>query len=303
MMKLADYLFRITGSSEFGDYWEDNLINGILAQGYVKHEGIYQNLDDIHAKYKIVTYYLPMKAGSKKKWGSENDHFWCCHCTLLNAHSFHNNSVYYHNKDVVYINQFINSKLELEIEGRKIFIQQDDYNLYGDTIRILPEAYETEEKPDHIRRHIKIENNESISFILKIRHPKWCSRIASCKINGTKEKLEIDEQGFLNAKIDGSCDLVVDFPKKIRTIKLPGSDSMFAFKDGPTTLVGLVDKEVKLKGNYTKPEEIITVEGVRSWNNWTSMYKTINQNIGFSLIPIKDVVDQEYTMYFPIENK
>ena len=61
MVRLADYLFRFTGESAYLDYIEKNLYNGFLAQ---------QN------KYTgMPAYFLPMKAGGVKKWGSKTRDF------------------------------------------------------------------------------------------------------------------------------------------------------------------------------------------------------------------------------------
>lgn len=73
MVRLADYLYRFTGESEYLDYIEKNLYNGFLAQQN-KFTG-------------MPAYFLPMKSGSVKKWGSKTHDFWCCHGTTVQAHT------------------------------------------------------------------------------------------------------------------------------------------------------------------------------------------------------------------------
>ena len=73
MMRLADYLLRWTGDASYDDYWERNLYNGSLAQQ--------------HPETGMVTYFLPLRSGSTKKWGTPTDDFWCCHGTLIQAHT------------------------------------------------------------------------------------------------------------------------------------------------------------------------------------------------------------------------
>jgi len=55
MVRLADFLFRWSGAAEFADYTERNLYNGFLAQ---QHPGTGQ-----------ITYWLPLDAGARKRWG------------------------------------------------------------------------------------------------------------------------------------------------------------------------------------------------------------------------------------------
>ena len=76
MMRLADYLFRWTGDVKYADYIERNLYNGILAQ---------QN-----PQTGMINYFLALEPGSKKVWGSETHDFWCCHGSLVQAHTTHN---------------------------------------------------------------------------------------------------------------------------------------------------------------------------------------------------------------------
>ena len=54
MIRLADYLLRWTGDAVYGDYIEQNIYNGLFAQGYWEADG------------GVVTYYLPLAAGSQK---------------------------------------------------------------------------------------------------------------------------------------------------------------------------------------------------------------------------------------------
>ena len=73
MMHLSEYLLRWTGDASYDDYWERNLYNGTLAQQ--------------HPETGMVTYFLPLRSGSAKKWGTPTEDFWCCQGTLIQAHT------------------------------------------------------------------------------------------------------------------------------------------------------------------------------------------------------------------------
>src|SRR5450830_988709 len=85
MIRLADVLFRRTGQVAYLDYIERNLVNGILAQ---------QN-----PVSGMVTYFLPLEGGARKVWGSPTEDFWCCHGTLVQAHTRHSSLVFYADDD------------------------------------------------------------------------------------------------------------------------------------------------------------------------------------------------------------
>ena len=81
MMRLADCLLRWTGDPCYADYWERNLWNGILAQQ--------------HPDTGMISYFLPFYAGAEKVWGTPTEDFWCCHGTLVQAHTIHTNHIWY----------------------------------------------------------------------------------------------------------------------------------------------------------------------------------------------------------------
>ncbi len=95
MMRLCEYLLRWTGAAEYADYYERNLYNGIFAQGYWQGRNRNMLCEPQTPPTGLITYYLPLAVGSQKKWGSELEHFWCCHCTLLQANAIFNEGIYY----------------------------------------------------------------------------------------------------------------------------------------------------------------------------------------------------------------
>lgn len=100
MVRTASYLYKWTGNTEYADYIERNLYNGFLAQ---------QN-----AQTGMPTYFLPLSAGSRKKWGSKTRDFWCCHGTMVQAQSIYADLIYYEDpeSDKLIISQYIPSRIE-----------------------------------------------------------------------------------------------------------------------------------------------------------------------------------------------
>ena len=95
-----------------------------------------------------MAYYLPLSTGSVKKWGSETEDFWCCHCTLLQANAFHHRAIYYQDGDVLTAAQYLPSETSFDIDGHRVHVRQTE-GVSADTIRITPEAYTQHERPEY----------------------------------------------------------------------------------------------------------------------------------------------------------
>lgn len=306
MMMLAEFLFRWTGERRYADYWEKNLYNGIFAQGYWQQHTIFQLKDPIKPKEGLVTYYLPLAAGSKKKWGSETEDFWCCHCTLLQANAVHNRSIYYIKDDTVTVAQYIPSKTSFVIDGREILLIQTIGHDTGETIRILPQVYKNQCRPDSFLSTIKINIDEggAKDFTLSVRVPAWITGDACVRINGAAISGALNDRGFIDIhKSWSSGDIVtVELPKGIYCEPLPDRKDTVAFMEGPVVLAGLCDHEHMLFGDIHHPETMLAVEDERMWNSWNNYFKTVNQPVGIKFKPLYEIGDEAYTVYFQVKN-
>ncbi len=65
MMRVADFLFRVTGESKYMDYYELNLYNGIMAQAYWKGNFTHGQASE-HPDSALLTYFLPLRSGAHR---------------------------------------------------------------------------------------------------------------------------------------------------------------------------------------------------------------------------------------------
>ena len=100
MIRLAEFLFRQTKKPEYMHYIEYNVANGICAQTYWQGDS-YKNSPN----HGLLTYFLPMKAGSKKDWAGERDSFFCCHGTMVQVNAAWNRRIFYQNGEELYVTQ------------------------------------------------------------------------------------------------------------------------------------------------------------------------------------------------------
>lgn len=302
MMRLADYMLRWTGDSTFADYWERGLYNGIFAQGYWQERIFHINANEPHP-VTTVAYYLPMNPGAVKEWGSEFDHFWCCHCTLLQANAIHHESIYYQQDDALYVAQYIPSTVKFELGGISGQLTMDEDPMTGGSMMGDAEVNRRVLRRPHCNAvTIRLSMERPQEFALKLRLPDWLDGNAEIRINGEAVAYE-QEGGFAILKRKWKdTELSVILPKKLRCIPLPDDPDMVAFVDGPACLAGLVDEEHLLYGNPDAPEHsLLTADNEREWQKWLGGWKTYHQPFGIRFKPLHEIGHERYTLYFPVK--
>ena len=289
MIRLADYLFRWTGEAAYADYIERNLYNGILAQ---------QN-----AKTGMVSYYLPLEAGAKKVWGSPTYDFWCCHGTLVQAHTIHNAYIYYAHDNEIAVCQYIPSILKTEQNGTAVTIQQSTIFTPGGSVYNPADMTGDRHRPDAWGVNFQITCEQPTEFTLKLRLPGWLSDKAFVLVNGQRIMVhELGASTFLSIKRVWGHDIIsLVLPKQLTAQALPDMPDMCAFVDGPIVLAGLCDEERLLIGRKDDASTLLVPHNERQWGFWQPNYRTRNQAFGLRFKPLYDVVDEAYTVYFPIQ--
>lgn len=304
MMQLADFMLRQTSEGKYADYIEKNLYNGIFAQGYYESSHISQCDREEEPKRGLITYYLPLSAGSTKIWGSETNDFWCCHCTLMQANAIHHTQIYYHDEDAdaIIVAQYLPSATECTVHGIRVALEQRIGTPSGETVRILPEARCQEERPNHLESHIRI-HCAPCEFTLRLRLPGWLAGPAEVTVNGQAVEIADSGDGFGSiTRLWTDDTVVVKLPKKLTACPLPDRADTVAFLDGPVVLAGLIPQEHILYGDIQHPETMLTVHEERIWTGWQDSYRTVNQPVGFYFKPLYQIGYEPYTVYFQVKS-
>ncbi|CAH1202163.1 hypothetical protein PAECIP111891_02004 [Paenibacillus allorhizoplanae] len=302
MMRLAHVLLRWTGDPEYADYWERRFYNGVLA-----HQ---------HGETGMISYFLGIGAGSQKKWGSATQHFWCCHGTLVQANASYERQIFMEEKEGVAVCQWFPAEINLMIDNRPITIslkQDGQYGIYplnnwnvtGMTaitkIDIPPIPVH---RPDRYKYSLTINCDNPAEFTLKLRVPRWVKDEPIIYVNGIRMSDPVRPQSFIEIrKTWSNGDVVlIEFPKSLTTEPLPGAEDMVAFMDGPIVLAGLIEREHRLIGNPTLPETMLVADRERNHSWWNvGYYRTKGQDKGIRFIPLYEMRDETYTVYFPID--
>ena len=286
MVRAAEYLFQRTGESKYADYIERALYNGFLAQ---------QNKET-----GMPTYFLPLIPGSRKKWGSRTRDFWCCFGTMVQAQTLYPELIWYTTEDSVNVSQYIPSEANIMMPAGEIRISQKihmkDYNN-----QVLFDEH-SEGRVSRWSLRFTVSTNVKNQWTLKLRVPCWCAEEPILTLNGETLR-EVQQNGWIEINRDwGEQDeLDVFFPGKVMFERLDGAEELVCAVDGPIVLAGLTDRDTGLQGDLNDPDSILLPEQSHTYGAfvWTqNVYQTRHQKENFRMIPLYDVTDEKYTVYF-----
>jgi DUF1680 family protein len=141
---------------------------------------------------------------------------------------------------------------------------------------------------------------------LQLRLPWWLAAEPIIEINGERLGVPYEPSSFFSIRRTWQQErLTVTFPKTIQSVPLPDAPEMVAFLDGPVVLAGLTADAPQLSGNKDQPETFLIPHYERPWpweEQWLhGGYQTRHQQQHFFFIPLCDVCDERYTVYFPIQ--
>ena len=311
MMRLAEFLLRHTGEGQYADYWERNLYNGVMAQTY--WQGTFTH--GIKSEYPctgLIAYFLPLRAGARKGWGSERGDFFCCHGTLVQANADFTGGIYYQDESSIAICQYFASNAQFERNGVKIEIRLFIDQLTGGRNRSSVQEYvqavnETSaaipHNPGIIAVDMDVECEIESEFTLRLRMPWWAKGYTLCIDGEALVDPEISK-GFLEiTRIWKNNTLRLEMKKELVSYPLPDAPDVVAFMDGPVVLAGLCDEERILYGDKDNPTDILIPDNEREWGMWQNTYRTKNQDRGIRFVPLHKVGYEAYTVYFPIQPK
>lgn len=306
MIRLAEFLFRHTRDPKYMHYIEYNMRNGIMAQTYWQGISWKGSLGS-----GLLTYFLPMKAGSRKDWAGEMDSFFCCHGTMVQANAAWNRHIYYQDADTLYVTMYADSDAAFEIGGRKACLtQRQDYmngslmnsseNSVKQTVNDITGTYAN--KPDFRKYVFTVHLEKDAEYTLSLRIPDWITREAKVYVNDELAATTDNTNEFLSLKRiwkDGDR-VVLQLPIGLRFIPLPDDEQMGAFRYGPDVMAGITEQErvLTIEG---QPEDELSADTEREWGNFRTFYRTENQDPGISFMKLNEIGYEPYQLYFKVK--
>lgn len=283
MVRTASYLLKYTGEAQYADYIERALYNGFLAQ---------QN-----AQTGMPAYFLPLGAGSRKKWGTKTRDFWCCHGTMVQAQTLYPELVWFTDGDKITAAQYIPSEFTAEMNGANVTVSQTTgMKYYND------QAFFDEKDDGQMSRWLlkfSVKCDKPARFTLSLRVPEWAKGV-ELEVNGKNTAAPVKD-GWLDITADWQNDSVqVFFPSELRAETLPDMPELMAVVDGPIVLAGITGSDCGITGADKLNEQFMPqmehTYGTFPWrqNSW----RTRNQPQSVMFRPLYEVTDEEYTVYF-----
>lgn len=310
MMRLAHFLFRWTGNPAYMDYYERNLVNGIMAQAYWQGKFTHGARSD-HPDHGLLTYFLPMNPGAVKGWASETGDFFCCHGTLVQANAQLGRGIFFQNGQDIYLTQYLDSKAEIPMDGGTVTITQRRDALTGllslssenagrQSISDVTNQYP--HQPDRHVQRIRVDLDEPARFSLNLRMPWWLSGTPELTLNGAPMEISFEPGRFARIEREWQTgdELSLTMPMAVTAEPLPDRPDMVAFLYGPTALAGLCDGQRALRVGGARPESLLVHDNEREWSNWKSSFRTTGQAEDIRFIPLNQVGYERYAVYFPI---
>jgi DUF1680 family protein len=292
MVRLADYLFRWTGDTKYADYIESAIYNGFLAQQNM-HTG-------------MPTYFLPLKAGSKKKWGSKRNDFWCCHGTMVQAQTLYPELIYFKDDEsrCITVSQYIPSETEVELGNDTVIISQTtDMMSYNNQV-FFDDHCGGEKTRWSLKFDVKCKGSEG--FDIRFRILAWSASAPKVAIQNSDSAEVLIENGYILISNAMCEDLIINilFDAKVTPVPLPDMPDVCALADGPVILAGLTDADrgITYEGEIENSLFARTEHTYSTYVWRQNCYTTVGQAVNFELIPLYDVTDETYTVYFTLKN-
>jgi hypothetical protein len=289
LMKLERHAFSWTSAARWMDAYERQLWNCRL--GTQNPQGLKQ-------------YFFPLAAGYWRYYNSAEGSFWCCTGTGAEEFAKLNDTIYFHDPDSVWVNQFIASELDWK---------EQNFGLRQVT------AFPAEQGTT---LHIRVAAPQKRT--IHIRIPGWVTDGGAVRINGRELEAFAQPGSYLSLTRewhDGDK-IEVSLPMKLHAEPLAGDPTLRAAVYGPLVLaadLGPGPKDGSLKiGAYDtgpKPAElgppaaapVAPAGGAADWVEVVSAkdlaFRSVGAKDALAVKPLYRVTDEKYAVYWGTETK
>jgi DUF1680 family protein len=210
MLRLTRHLFGWSGEARLADYHERVLFNAILGTQY--------------APDGMMMYYVPMQSGWRKEFSTGDKGFWCCDGTGIESFAKLNDSLYFHDDDTLYVNQFVASELDWRERGLKVV--------------------QTTRFPQETSTRLVFKTGTPQALKVKLRIPAWAQGV-QVRLDGAPLPVQPAPGGYIAIERtwrDGE-QLELDLPMALRLEPLIGDPGLKAVMYGPLVLAGRLGRE------------------------------------------------------------
>ena len=289
MMKLSRHVYGWTVDPKVMDYYERLLFNVRLGT---------------QDKNGMLMYYVPLKPGKWKTFGTKYDAFWCCTGTGVEEYAKSNDSIYFHDADSMYVNLFVGSEVNWPEKGLTL-VQETNF-------------------PEEEGTTLTIQANKPKDVAIKIRIPYWATQNVAIKVNGELQTVTATPSSYveLKRKWKSGDKIEVSLPMNFHAAPLPDDSTLQAAMYGPLVLAaemgkdGLTEQMIygdsgpddEHKKQIPMPEILVTkVSGPVNWVERVPAeklkFRTVASAGSLSLKPLYQIMDERYSVYLKLNEK
>ena len=303
MLKLARHLYSWRPDSAYFDYYERLLLN--------------HRIGTIRPRVGTTQYYLSLAPGAWKTFNTEDQTFWCCTGSGVEEYAKLTDSIYWRDRDGLYVNLFIPSELDWSERGFKLR-QETGYPGSQNTTLTVSAA-----RPG--------------TLTMRLRIPSWLRSAPTVTINGKALEASAAPGSYLtlNRAWKAGDRVEMELPMHLHVETMPDDPQLQAFLYGPLVLAGDLGAEgltdahtsgpnlrvgfpnVEQNGsplaavNRTPPVPDLEIPTFRaagpdpaSWIKPTDkpqMFQTKGQKKDVTLVPLNSLFDRRYSVYWQVE--
>jgi len=287
MLKLTRHVFSWTANPRCADYYERALFNGVLGTQ--------------HPADGMTLYYVPLASGYWKLFGLPLHAFWCCTGTGVESFSKLGDSIYFRDRDGLYVNLFIASEAVWPEKGVRI-IQDTKF-------------------PEEEGTALIVKCDRPVAMQLRVRVPWWATSGGGAILNGQPLETFAAPGGYFTVQRTwrNGDKLEVALPMSLHAEPMPDDSSVQAIMYGPLVLAGRLGTEGLtkdvLRAEPTKlrdiphyraapvpaPQFSAAAGDVRKWIQPAGRpleFRTTGQTRNVELTPLYRVLDERYVVYW-----
>ena len=240
VFKYCNYLMKHTGDAKYGVWVEKLLYNGVGGQPNIRPNGdlLYYSDYFVDGGMKSVTDRRLQRHGENFRWQ-------CCSGTFPQDTAEYANMIYYHDRDALYVSQYLPSRVECEIGGNTVELTNFSRSPVQETLSF------------------RISAQKGGKFPIKFRVPDWADGKNRVTVNGQTVDIPCNPNTWMELNREwGSDDLVeISYPFRLRFKAVDEKHGdIVALCCGPIVLVST--EMTLLVGDKEHPESwILPVEG------------------------------------------
>jgi DUF1680 family protein len=302
MLKLARQLYSWNPEPRYFDYYERVLLN--------------HRMGTIRPEVGHTQYYLSLSPGAWKTFCTEDQTFWCCTGSGIEEFSKLNDSIYWRDRDGLFVNLFIASELNWPDRG----------------LRLRQET----KFPESPRTSLTVLAAQPRATTIRVRIPGWLQSAPTVKLNGKVSEVSAAPGSYLalNRVWKAGDTVELQLPMHLRAEGFPDDPHIQAFLYGPSVLAGDLGGEGLTPSNITGPNlrvgaaiveqygsplgppnsvpsvpeiEIPDFRGASAnLSTWIKAgdraleFRTVGQQRNVTLVPLSTLFDRRYSVYWQV---